>query len=128
MILADASVVIEQQRRPTANRYQVIKASPAAVCGVTVAEVFTGARTAAEAAFCRNLLADFQCVAIPDSVWEVVGLDRARLQARGLNFPFPDTAVATIAIALDLELWTYDAHFTAIAGVIPGLRLFQEPP
>src|SRR5580704_805703 len=107
MILTDASVVIEQQQRPTGHRRQVIKTHAAAVCGVTVAEVLTGTRNIVEVALIQNLLADFQRLAIPDSLWEQVGLDRALLQGRGLNFPFPDVAVASIAASLGLEIWTY---------------------
>ncbi len=128
MILTDASVVIEQQQRPTGHRRRVIKAHSAAVCGVTVAEVLTGTRNAAEVALVQNLLADFRRLAIPDALWDQVGLDRALLQARGLSFPFPDVALASIAASLGLELWTYDAHFARMAAVLPGLKLFHEPP
>jgi len=42
--------------------------------------------------------------------------------------PLIDTALATIAIESGIELWTYDSHFALIQGVLPTLRLFQEPP
>ena len=45
-----------------------------------------------------------------------------------MTVPLIDTALATIAISLDVELWTYDAHCTLIQGVLPALKLFQEPP
>jgi predicted nucleic acid-binding protein len=42
--------------------------------------------------------------------------------------PFPDVVLATVAIANGIELWTRDKHFALIQGVLPALRLFQEPP
>jgi len=31
------------------------------------------------------------------------------------------------AIRAGLEVWTYDAHFSAIQGALPALRLFAGP-
>ena len=36
--------------------------------------------------------------------------------------------IATVAIEINIELWTYDSHFQMIQSVLPQLRLFQEPP
>ena len=57
-----------------------------------------------------------------------IGRNQSTLSAHGVTVPLIDTALATIAIAVGIELWTYDAHFTLIQGVLPALKLFQEPP
>ena len=36
-----------------------------------------------------------------------------------------DAMIATVAIENDLELWTRDAHFVQIQGVLTQLRLFH---
>jgi predicted nucleic acid-binding protein len=52
----------------------------------------------------------------------------AILRASGLTVPFNDAAIATVAISLDMEVWARDKHFGNIQGLIPKLKLFQEPP
>jgi predicted nucleic acid-binding protein len=128
MILTDTSVVIAYERAPTARLRQIIAANTAAVCGVTVAEMFAGCRTAADEARCCAALADFQHLAFPEALWEQVGRHQATLRAAGVTVQLTDTAIASLALVHGLELWAYDTHFTLIQGVLTALRLFQEPP
>ena len=128
MILADTSVVIAYERSRTPRLTQIIQGQSAAVCGITVAEVFTGVRTMADEARSVAALGEFQRLTIPDSLWETVGRNQARLLAKGVTVQLTDTAIATVAIANDVDLWAYDTHFVLIKGVLPRLRLFHEPP
>ena len=73
-------------------------------------------------------MTDFRPLPIPEILWETVGRNQARLRANGITVPLTDTVVASLAIALNLELWAYDAHFALIQRVLPALKLFQEPP
>jgi predicted nucleic acid-binding protein len=128
MILTDTSVVIVYERAPAPRLRQVIKDNDAALCGIIVAELFAGVRTPADEARCRVAVADFRALPIPEALWEVAGRNQALLRANGITVPLTDTAIATLAILLDLELWAYDAHFALIQRVLPALRLFHEPP
>jgi predicted nucleic acid-binding protein len=128
MILTDASVVIVYERAPTPRLKKIITDSAAAVCGLTVAELYAGVRTAKDEAKWQAALTDFQSVAIRDALWEQIGRNQSTLLANGITVPLVDTALATLAIALDVELWAYDAHFSMIQRVFPALKLFQEPP
>jgi predicted nucleic acid-binding protein len=128
MILADTSVVIHCERALTARLRQIIHDHDAAVCGITVAEMFVGTRTPVAEAAVRATLALFQRLAIEEAVWERAGLFQATLRAGGLTVQLTDTVIATVAITAGIELWTYDTHFTAMAARLPGLHLFQEPP
>lgn len=128
MILADTSVLVRHFRNYTDSRQRLIERLDPAVCGLIVAEFGAGARTPSQAARCAAILAFFQHVSIAESVWEIGGRNQAHLAANGLNVPLIDTLIATIAIDAGLELWTYDAHFAAIAALLPGLTLFHEPP
>lgn len=48
MILADSSILIEWQRMPSIQLYNIMTRYHAGICGVTVAEVLGGARDAHE--------------------------------------------------------------------------------
>ena len=69
MILADTSVAIEVYRRRPARLLQIIVSDSASVCGITVAELYAGARTAAERARCAATLAAFQSLPTPETIW-----------------------------------------------------------
>ena len=128
MILTDTSVVIVYERAQTPRLRQIAIDNDAAVCGVAVAEMFAGVRTAADEMRCRTALADFRVVPIPETLWESAGRNQAQLRANGVTVPLTDAVVASLALALDVELWAYDAHFTFIQRVLPAFRLFAEPP
>src|SRR5262249_45097839 len=128
MILTDTSVVIICERALTPRLQRIITDHDAAVCGVTVAEMFVGARTAADEARIAATLALFRRVPIPEALWETAGRQQALLRAAGLTVQLTDTVIATMAVTLGVELWTYDIHFTWMAAVLPGLTQFHEPP
>jgi predicted nucleic acid-binding protein len=128
MVLADTSIVIAHYRNPTVRVQHLIAAHTPVVCGMTVAEVYAGARTPSEAAHCAAVVGLFGRVVTPEDVWETVGLNQALLRSGGLTVPLSDTMIATIAITQDLELWTYDGHFALMQRLLPALKLFQEPP
>jgi hypothetical protein len=46
----------------------------------------------------------------------------------GVNVPFADALLATLAIEGHHELWSRDAHFALMQRALPALKLFQEPP
>jgi|SRR5665213_169698 len=128
MILADSSILIRQIRKPEPRVTSIIFAHNAAVCGVTVFEVLAGAHTPRQQASAASMLASFQRVPTPESIWEIAGRNQANLAANGLIVPLPDALIATVAAVAGLELWTNDSHFTAMASLLSGLRLFHEPP
>jgi predicted nucleic acid-binding protein len=73
-------------------------------------------------------LGTYRQVPIPGALWDTVGDHLAALRAAGVTVPFPDVAIATVAIANGIELWARDRHFPLIQSILPALRLFQEPP
>jgi len=73
MILTDASVVIVHERVPSARLKKIIADAGAVVCGLTVAELFAGIRSAKDETKLRTALADFQSLSIADTVWESSG-------------------------------------------------------
>jgi len=73
MILTDSSVLIRQIRTPDPRVTAIILAHNASVCGITVLEVLAGARTPRQQASAVAMLAAFQRVPTPESVWEIAG-------------------------------------------------------
>ena len=128
MILTDTSIVVVFLRGPTVRLTAIIQTHQAAICGITLAEVYAGARSPADFTRLATALSQFGTVAIPDTIWSQVGRNLSLLRSHGITVPFPDVVIATVAIDNGLELWTYDAHFSLMQTVLPGLNLFQGPP
>lgn len=128
MILADATVVVAFIRTGDAKLRRIIVNEPAAICGVTRAEILHGAHDPAHRHRMLVALNLFQQLGIPDTVWDQVGDNLATLRRAGLTMPLADVILATLAISVDMELWARDVHFGLIQKVIPALKLFQEPP
>lgn len=103
------------------------QAEDAAICGVTRAEVLHGSRDAKHAVRFTAALDSFRQEAIPELLWDTIGANLASLRSRAVTVPFADVIIATLAIALDVELWTRDKQFGMIRSVLPALKLFQEP-
>jgi predicted nucleic acid-binding protein len=128
MILVDAAVIIAYQRTADPKLAALFRSLPVAICGVTRAEILRGAGNPADRQQLLILLNAFQQVSIPDALWDAVGENLAMLRAAGVTVPFPDAVLTTVALANDIELWTRDQDFRLIQGVLPALKLFQEPP
>lgn len=128
MILADTSIVIEFLRTADPKLRHLIVHSPAAICGVTRAEVLHGARDASHRHQLLTALNMFAGLAIPEVFWDRVGDHLAELRSAGVTVPLADVLIATVAIENDIALWTRDNHFSVIQNTLPRLQLFIEPP
>jgi predicted nucleic acid-binding protein len=128
MILTDTTVVVDYLRSRDRKMFRLFGIHDAAICGVTRAEILHGARGAANRRNLVKSLDAFKQVPVPESVWDIVGDHLAALQAKGFTVPFSDVVIATVAIALGIEVWARDNHFPMRQTVLPALRLFVEPP
>jgi predicted nucleic acid-binding protein len=124
MILVDTNVVIAYERTGDAKLLRQFQIHDAGICGVTRAEVLYGVRRQADRPRIVAALNAFRQVAIPDARWDEVGDNLAALRAAGLQFPFPDVVIATVAIAEGVELWTRDQQFTLMRAVLARLQLY----
>ncbi|HEV3049489.1 MAG TPA: PIN domain-containing protein [Longimicrobium sp.] len=126
MILTDTSVLIEFARKPTLPVAQVVVSGKPAVCGVVVAELYTGLQTEAQRPDLDALLRLFGRVPIDEPVWKITGRVMGAMTRRGTKIKFPDAVIAATAIHRKLPLWTRDAHFTWVQSAFPELKLFDE--
>lgn len=128
MILLDACILIDYGKGKDTKLVGLVESLPLVVCGVTRTELLRGARTPAERQAALDALNYFPNLPTPETIWDTVGDNLAALRAAGVTVPFPDAVLATLAIVSSIELWTRDKHFTLMLAVLPGLRLFAEPP
>ncbi len=128
MILADTSIVIDFVRSNDPKLRQIIANEPAAICGIVRAEVLQGTRDPGHRQQLTIALNMFGQLPIPDLLWDTIGDNLSELRRRGVTVPLADGAIASVAIANDIELWTRDNHFQLMQQFLPTLRLFQEPP
>jgi predicted nucleic acid-binding protein len=82
MILVDTSVVIDFARGKDAKLIAHLPTLSVAICGIARAELLCGARDAKHRADLLTLLATFNRLAIPDSIWDMVGDNLAALRLR----------------------------------------------
>ncbi len=128
MILTDTSVVIDFVRSGDKKLRKIIVQQPAAVCGITRAEILHGAHDSRHRQRLVRALDLFGQVSCSEAIWDRVGDNLADLRAAGLTVPFADAIIATVGIHYDIEVWARDRHFADIQKVLPQLKLFQEPP
>jgi predicted nucleic acid-binding protein len=128
MILVDTSVIIDFARTADPQLANLFSTLPVGVCGIVRGEFLAGSRSAKDRTQNLAILTQFAQIAIPDTIWDVVGDNYAELRRKGVTVPFPDVVLATVAIFGDFELWTRDANFAHVQRALPALRLFAEPP
>ncbi len=127
MILVDSTVVITFLRTQDARLLALFQTHQASVTGVVRAEILSGVRDATERVRTVTALDGFLQTDIPYSLWDRIGRHRELLRSVGVNLPFNDIVLATLAIHCDVEIWSRDRHFPMMRNVLPSLRLFQEP-
>lgn len=126
MTLLDASIIIDGLRAKDMQLMGRMNAAGGAVCGVTRAEVLSGARGPNDRTKLLTILDGFRQVDIPEMIWDAVGDLQAQLRTGGVTVPLPDATLAAVALALGAEIWARDTDFANIQRVVPALKLFDE--
>src|SRR5438128_4042581 len=98
MILTDTTVVLDYLAAPTVQLVKIIKAHAAAICGVTLAEVYAGARSPGDFKKYDAALSVFGLVPIPKKFWPSLGRNLAQLAGHGVTVPVPDALIATVTL------------------------------
>jgi predicted nucleic acid-binding protein len=99
MTLLDASIIIDGLRAKDMQLMGTMNAAGGAVCGVTRAELLSGARGPNDRTRLLTILDGFQQVGIPEAMWDAVADLQAQLRAGGVTVPLADAALATVALA-----------------------------
>lgn len=128
MILADTTIIVSLLRTGDSRLVRLLQTHDAAICGITRAELLHGVRTPTDRVRVATALNTVKHVLMPDALWDEVGEHLAMLRAAGLPMPLADVIIASLAIHLAVELWTYDQHYSTMQSVLSRLQLFAEPP
>jgi hypothetical protein len=86
-------------------------------------EVLGGARREER----RRLAFYFECIPyrlMTDAAWDKARELAWTLRDKGLTTPWNDVLIASLAMEWDMRLYADDAHFTAMAEIVP-LRLYE---
>ena len=126
MILTDATILVSYLRTPTSRVEKILTSGDVAICGVTRSEILYGAKSEKNLKELIRILDEFVPVLINEEIWDELGINLQKLRTHGITAPFQDVLIATVAIKNNLELWSYDKHFSLIKKILPGLRLFSE--
>jgi predicted nucleic acid-binding protein len=87
MTLLDASLLIDFLRTKDLLLLAQINSGGGAVCGVTRAEILSGARSTMDREKLITILDGFQQVSMPDPMWDDVGNVQAQLRTNGITIP-----------------------------------------
>ncbi len=128
MVLVDSSVWIEAARRQGDLGCKVALESlldeyEAALCSPVRIEVLGGAREAER----RALAAGFALipyVPVAESTWSLALENVWRLRDAGLQAPWNDVLIATLAIEQGCRVFARDKHFERMREIL-GIRLYQ---
>ena len=126
MVMVDSNVVIDFWRNPTDDMKREFLTHECCICGVQIAELLYGAVSEKDSAAIESALSSsFTFIQIEDSDWSLLGKFLYRLRRKGIQVPFPDALIASLAIRYDIPVWTRDKHFHLIQSVFPDLKLFE---
>ena len=126
MILVDTNVIISFWRSPTEKLKGIFENNQIAISGVTRAELLHGAKNNTDFIYIEGALNSFEELDVDREIWSQLGKILFKLRRKGIKVPFQDALIATLAIANNCQLWTYDNHYKLILKVIPELELFND--
>lgn len=116
-ILADTCIWIEFFRSHTAIGdilITFIKEKNVWVCGCILFELIQGIKIETEKNKILAALSDLNYIEMSKYLWQKAGELSALLKKKGLNIPFSDIIIATIALEYNLQIFTLDKHFDSI--------------
>jgi predicted nucleic acid-binding protein len=128
MVLVDSSVWIEAARRQGDLGCKValealLEEYEAALCSAVRLEVLGGARKEERSRLAAGL-AVIPYIQVAETTWSLA-LDNAwRLRDAGLQAPWNDVLIASVAIEQACRVYARDKHFDLMAQAI-GIRLYQ---
>ena len=127
MVLVDTSAWIEAHRAKGDLKVKLavrglLDAFEATLCGPVELEFLGGARPAE-----RQRLQAW-CNVLPylrndQKIWRKAAETFSSLRARGLNVPWNDALIATLALGQNCRVYAVDRHFEAMAPLL-GLKLY----
>ena len=124
-VLIDTSVWIEflrgQNQGLIGRIRELILAREARLCGVVLAELFSGVKSRSGRDALREALEAVEYLEVSKDTWALAGEISSELRGQGIKVPLTDLVVAALAIKNDCELFSFDSQFDHI----PNLKRFR---
>lgn len=121
MVLIDSSVWIELFRKKgdlftSIAVENVIEEMQACVCGIVKLEVLGGARDN-EKTTISNLFSLVPYIPQPETTWDETVRFQWQARKKGLNIPWSDAVIASLAKKHGHRIYARDKHFNALADL-----------
>lgn len=128
MVLVDTSVWVDFARRGDGGRAQDLRGlldnGEVSTCGPVVAELLAGAEGEVAERISATL-ASLPWAGLDPEVWREVGSAAQRLRRMGRTTSLTDLVIAFAAARAEHALWSFDADFERIQGVVDDLSLYS---
>jgi len=129
MVLVDSSVWIELFKKKgdlftSIAVENIVEEMQACFCGIVKLEVLGGAREN-EKATISNLFSLVPYIQQPEATWNETVSFQWKVRKCGLNIPWSDAVIATLANKHGHRIYARDKHFTALADL--GLIALYTP-
>ena len=124
-LLVDTSIWVDYLRSPSAQGGDhldgLLRKRRVHTCGIVVAELMQGARSATDAQLLQSSLEALPFHESDRDIHLAAGRLSGNLRSQGISIPITDALIATVAHFNQLGVWTLDSHFSRV----PGLSLYK---
>ena len=96
----------------------LLEAQRVFMVGIVFSELLRGARTQDQLASLAHNLGSLPFLEMTKNTWEVAGRILSELQRQGAGIALPDAAIAAIALEYDVPVYSRDAHFQRVEGLV----------
>jgi predicted nucleic acid-binding protein len=122
MVIVDTSAWIPFFNHPESSEKRIIDElidrGEVAVVGVVLAELLQGCRSQEERNDLKDALLALTYLGVSQATWIAAGEISAGLLRKGITLPLTDLVIAAAAIEHHCSVYSLDAHFQKIPGLI----------
>jgi predicted nucleic acid-binding protein len=122
MVIVDTSAWIPFFNRPESPEKRIIEElidqDNAAIVGVVLAELLQGCRSQEEREELKDALLALPYLGVSQATWIAAGEISSNLLRKGITLPLTDVVLATAAIEHRCSVYSLDAHFQKIPGLV----------
>jgi predicted nucleic acid-binding protein len=122
MVIVDTSAWIPFFNRPESPEKRIIEElidqDNAAIVGVVLAELLQGCRSQEEREELKDALLALPYLGVSQATWIAAGEISAGLLRKGITLPLTDLVIAAAAIEHRCSVYSLDAHFQKIPGLL----------
>ena len=122
MVIVDTSAWIPFFNRPESSEKRIIDElidrGEVAVVGVVLAELLQGCRSQEERNDLKDALLALPYLGVSQATWIAAGELSAGLLRKGMTLPLTDLVIAAAAIEHHCSVYSLDAHFQKIPGLL----------